>query len=77
MDWPAFSPDFNPIEDVWDALGRRLVAQLHPLWSIQKLKQMLIEELTLLLQELLDNLALRTERQSKATIAIRGGHIPY
>ncbi|GFU87993.1 transposable element Tcb2 transposase [Trichonephila clavipes] len=29
MDWPAYSPDLNPIEHVWDALGRRIAARLH------------------------------------------------
>ncbi|GFV18428.1 transposable element Tcb2 transposase [Trichonephila clavipes] len=27
MDWPARSPDLNPIEHVWDFLGRRLAAR--------------------------------------------------
>ncbi|GFU27055.1 transposable element Tc1 transposase [Trichonephila clavipes] len=27
MDWPAYSPDLNPIEHVWDALGRRIAAR--------------------------------------------------
>ncbi|GFW61027.1 DDE_3 domain-containing protein [Trichonephila clavipes] len=27
MDWPARSPDLNPIEHVWDFLGRRLGAR--------------------------------------------------
>ncbi|GFU40320.1 transposable element Tcb2 transposase [Trichonephila clavipes] len=29
MDWLAYSPDLNPIEHVWDALGRRIAARLH------------------------------------------------
>ncbi|GFV20690.1 transposable element Tcb2 transposase [Trichonephila clavipes] len=29
MEWPACSPDINPIEHVWDALGRR-IAGLQP-----------------------------------------------
>ncbi|GFU31572.1 transposable element Tc1 transposase [Trichonephila clavipes] len=29
MDWTAYSPDLNPIEHVWDALLRRIVASLH------------------------------------------------
>ncbi|GFW15323.1 transposable element Tc3 transposase [Trichonephila clavipes] len=27
MDWPAYSPDLNPIEHVWDMLGRRIAAR--------------------------------------------------
>ncbi|GFU16906.1 DDE_3 domain-containing protein [Trichonephila clavipes] len=26
MDWPAYSPDLNPIEHVWDMIGRRIEA---------------------------------------------------
>ncbi|GFV20878.1 transposable element Tcb2 transposase [Trichonephila clavipes] len=48
MDWPAYSPDLNPIEHVWDALGRRIAARLHHPENTQQLKQMLIEEWALL-----------------------------
>ncbi|GFY22851.1 DDE_3 domain-containing protein [Trichonephila clavipes] len=27
MDWPTYSPDLNPIEHVWDMLGRRIAAR--------------------------------------------------
>ncbi|GFU34122.1 transposable element Tcb2 transposase [Trichonephila clavipes] len=30
MDCAAYSPDLNLIEHVWDALGRRIAARLHP-----------------------------------------------
>ncbi|GFW07733.1 transposable element Tcb2 transposase [Trichonephila clavipes] len=35
MDWPARSPDLNPIEHVWDFLGRRLAARTLPPVTIQ------------------------------------------
>ncbi|GFS61425.1 transposable element Tcb2 transposase [Trichonephila clavipes] len=77
MDWPAYSPDLNPIEHVWDALGRRIAARLHHPENTQQLKQMLIEEWALIPQEMLHQLDLSMRRRCEATIAVRGGHIPY
>ncbi|GFX27344.1 transposable element Tc1 transposase [Trichonephila clavipes] len=77
MDWTAYSSDLNPIEHVWDALGRRIAARLHHLENTQQLKQMLIEEWVLLPQEMMHQLVLRMRRRSEATIAVMGGYIPY
>ncbi|GFV35066.1 transposable element Tcb1 transposase [Trichonephila clavipes] len=44
MDWPAYFPDLNPIEHLWDALGRRFSSRLHHPENTQQLKQMLIDE---------------------------------
>ncbi|GFT26694.1 uncharacterized protein TNCV_3604931 [Trichonephila clavipes] len=57
MDWPAYSPDLNSIEHVWDTLGRRIAARLHHSENTQQ-KQMLIEEWVLLSQEMLHQLVL-------------------
>ncbi|GFW09527.1 transposable element Tcb2 transposase [Trichonephila clavipes] len=73
MDWPAYSPDLNPIEHVWDDLGRRIAARLHHPENTHQLKQMLIEAWVLLPQEMLHQLVLSMRRRCEATIAVRGG----
>ncbi|GFT80310.1 transposable element Tcb2 transposase [Trichonephila clavipes] len=73
MDWPAYSPDLNPIEHVWDALGRRIAARLHHPENTQQLKQMLIEEWVLLPQEMVYQLVLSMRRRCEATIASWSG----
>ncbi|GFW81936.1 transposable element Tcb2 transposase [Trichonephila clavipes] len=72
MDCPAYSPDLNPIEHVWGALGRRIAARLHHPENTQQFKQMLIEEWVLLPQEML-HLVLSMWRRCEVTIAVRGG----
>ncbi|GFU96652.1 RNase H domain-containing protein [Trichonephila clavipes] len=44
MDWPARSPDLNPIEHVWDFLGRRLAARTLPPVTIRELRLVLQDE---------------------------------
>ncbi|GFS69905.1 transposable element Tcb2 transposase [Trichonephila clavipes] len=39
MSWPANSPDLNPIEDVWDMLGRQIAALSYPPSSVTELKR--------------------------------------
>ncbi|GFW97183.1 transposable element Tcb1 transposase [Trichonephila clavipes] len=38
MDWPAYSPDLNPIEHVWDMLGRRIAARQPPPTCLPELR---------------------------------------
>ncbi|GFU91918.1 transposable element Tcb2 transposase [Trichonephila clavipes] len=44
MEWSACSPDMNPIEHVWDALGRRVAGRQPPPQTLQELERALLEE---------------------------------
>ncbi|GFW65106.1 transposable element Tcb2 transposase [Trichonephila clavipes] len=44
MEWPACSPDMNPIEHVWDALGRQLPGRQPPPQTFQEQERALLEE---------------------------------
>ncbi|GFV22942.1 RNase H domain-containing protein [Trichonephila clavipes] len=53
--WPARSPDVNPIENVWDALGRQVTGRNYPPTNKNTLIRALTEEWDNLPQQLLDN----------------------
>ncbi|GFU63561.1 transposable element Tcb1 transposase [Trichonephila clavipes] len=44
MDWPAYSPDLNPIEHVWDILDRRIAARQPPPTCLPELRRALLDE---------------------------------
>ncbi|GFX03212.1 DDE_3 domain-containing protein [Trichonephila clavipes] len=60
--WPARSPDLNPIENVWDALGRQVAGRNYPPTNTQ---------------QLLDNVVQSMVRRVECCIALHDGHIPY
>ncbi|GFV22733.1 transposable element Tcb2 transposase [Trichonephila clavipes] len=53
--WPARSPDLNPIENVWGALGRQVAGRNYPPTNKNTLIRALTEEWDKLPQQLLDN----------------------
>ncbi|GFT09973.1 transposable element Tcb2 transposase [Trichonephila clavipes] len=77
MDWPARSPDLNPIEHVWDFLGRCLAARTLPPVTIRELRLALQDEWAAMPQQLIDTLILSMGRRCETCLAVRGDHIPY
>ncbi|GFV42666.1 transposable element Tc1 transposase [Trichonephila clavipes] len=53
--WLARSPDLNPTENVWDALGRQVAGRNYPPTNKNTLIRALTEEWDKLPQQLLDN----------------------
>ncbi|GFT90643.1 uncharacterized protein TNCV_3128181 [Trichonephila clavipes] len=56
MEWPTCSPDLNPIEHVWDMLGRRIAARPRLPATVRDLEIALLEEWNSIPQSLIDNL---------------------
>ncbi|GFT57181.1 lachesin [Trichonephila clavipes] len=71
LDWPARSPDLNPIEHVWDFLGRRLAARTLPPVTIRELRLALQDEWAAMPQQLIDTLILSMGRRCETCLAVR------
>ncbi|GFX96183.1 DDE_3 domain-containing protein [Trichonephila clavipes] len=63
MDWPAYSPDLNPIEHVWDMLGRRIAARQPLPTCLPELRRALLDEWCNIPEDQIDNLILSTPRR--------------
>ncbi|GFV58492.1 transposable element Tcb1 transposase [Trichonephila clavipes] len=75
--WPARSPDLNPIENVWDALGTQVAGRNYPPTNKNPLIRALTEKWDKLPQQLLDNVVQSMVRRVECCITLHGGHIPY
>ncbi|GFW13113.1 transposable element Tcb2 transposase [Trichonephila clavipes] len=75
--WPARSPDLNPIENMWDALGRQVAGRNYPPTNKNTLIRALTEEWDKLPQQLLDNVVQSMVRRVEYCITLHGEHIPY
>lgn len=77
LDWPANSPDMNPIEHLWDELKRRVRARKPPPQNHRELKQALLDEWQDIPQEVVRNLILSMRNRMQAVIEARGGNTKY
>ncbi|GFX39957.1 transposable element Tcb2 transposase [Trichonephila clavipes] len=66
----------NPIENVWDALGRQVAGRNYPPTNKNTLIRALTEEWDKLPQQLLDNVVQSMVRRVECCITLHGGHIP-
>ncbi|GFU65248.1 transposable element Tcb1 transposase [Trichonephila clavipes] len=77
MEWPACSPDMNPIEHVWDALRRRVSGrQTHP-QTLQELEKAILEKWDRIPQLVINSLIDSMPQRCSTLLAVRGNHTPY
>lgn len=77
MDWPALSPDLNPIEHLWDELKRRVRARNPAPSSLEELKAALLEEWEGIPQDTVKKLIRSMKNRLRAVIRARGGNTKY
>lgn len=77
VEWPAQSPDLNPIEHLWDELERRLKARPNRPKNTKELFVMLKEEWNQIPAETYRKLVESLPHRIEAVIAAKGGPTSY
>jgi transposase len=75
LDWPAMSPDLNPIEQIWTEL-KKLVKRRNPS-SVPDLRAIIEAEWAGLTSELCSKYVSTMKSRLSAVIAAKGGHTKY
>ncbi len=77
MEWPANSPDLNPIEHLWDQLGRAVRTRVTDQTTLAGLRQILIEEWNAIPQERVARLIRSMRRRCNAVVNAYGFSTRY
>lgn len=77
LNWPACSPDANPIEHVWDMLGRCVRSRQVAPTTINELRVALQEEWLNIPQNDIRELISGIPRRMQAIVRARGGNTKY
>lgn len=84
VDWPPYSPDLNPIENLWKLLKEEICQRYPNLKSMPKneqslelLRQAAVEVWEDFGEELLENLILSMPRRLQAVVDVQGWYTKY
>ena len=77
MEWPARSPDLNPIQHAWDMLQTAISSRPVQPASVQELRQALLEEWDQIPQYKIRRLISSMRRRCQAVTEARGHHTHY
>ena len=77
MEQPPRSPDCNPIEHLWDELGRAISSMDNPPQNLDELRQALLDKWAQIPVQRLQRLVASMPRRLAAIIAARGGNTRY
>ena len=75
LDWPAQSPDYNPIEHLWDELEHRLRARPHRPTSVPNLTNALVAEWKQILPAMFQHLVESLPRRVEVVLAAKGDQL--
>ncbi|GBL97708.1 hypothetical protein AVEN_248657-1 [Araneus ventricosus] len=77
LDWPAKSPDLNPIENLWDMLEQRAKRRNQHPRNLMELRDQILSEWLKLDARYLQNLVDSLPNRIQAVIKSRGGVTRY
>lgn len=77
LDWPAISPDLNPIENVWALLSRQVFARGRQFDTVRELRDAIIQEWAKLDENVLQKLIDSMPRRLQGVIMNKGGNTKY
>lgn len=77
LNWPACSPDLNPMENIWGVLVRRIYAENKIYTNLVELRQAIIREWGKLEVRVLQNLNSSMNRRCEQVLGRGGGATDY
>lgn len=77
LEWPALSPDLNPIEDLWGILSAKVYKNGRQFESIVHLKDAVVAEWAKISKSTLEKLADSMPTRLDKVISAKGNHINY
>ena len=77
LEWPAQSPDLNPIENLWMILKRRISARDPPAKTVKELKAVVQEEWQKIPVDDVKNLVKSMPKRAKLVIKAKGFGTKY